>query len=976
MNENNLSVCAILESHVDVAVVYDTCNKVCSRWKWTSNRSLCSKGSRIIIGWNDDLVDVMIMAQTNQVMHVQNRPWVLLGDFNAALNLEDHSAGGYELNAAMHEFKECVQVMEVADVNSTGIHFTSFAIFQPYRISDHSPCILRIPTVVKPKSKPFKFSNFLVYKEGFHEIVETGWSVNVEGCAMFCVVKRLKGMKSPFPKLLHNHGNLHERVNKIRIKLNEAQKAIDRDPSSSILHEEHAYYLLAFKEAHLDEERFLKQKTKIEWLLAGDSNTTYFHKIVKSKYARNRIEMVSDAFNNIYDGNQVPGAFVNHYNQFLRAEGVTIPLDDHDLFTHVLDDAKAEFMVRDVSNDEVRSVIFSIGDDRAPGPNGCTAAFFKKAWDMVGGDITYVVRDFFSKGKLLKELNHTIISLIPKVTTPTRINDYRPISCCNVLYKCISKIIANRVKEGLGDIVSINQSAFVPGRRISDNILLTQELMRNYHRRRGPPRCAFKVDIQKAYDIVDWNFLETILVGFGFHPKMVQWIMVCVTGASYSICFNGNLHGWFKGKQGLRQGDPLSPYLFTLVMEILTLILQRRVRDSDDFQYHHLCEQQRIINLCFADDLFLFSHGNPSSVAVIMDALEEFKHVSGLIPSIPKSMTLSHRDCKILVEKLESRVNDWRNILSLAGRLQLIRSVLSSMHIYWDFVFILPNRIVHDLEQLMRGFLWCQGEMKKGKAKVTWDSVCMPKHEGGLGIRRIDDFNVALMATYIWSILTHKESLWVKWVHTYKLKDRSFWDVPCRGDVSWEWHKLLQIRPIIRPFIWHKINNGKSTSAWFDRWADVCPLKDMFSNRDIARLGFSLDDSVYNLISDGVWDGVLRPFSVACAWDTIRTRDDIVNWYNVVWFPHCIPRHAIHMWLVFQQKLKTQDRLWQWDVDSSIDLNLLRCPLCDLVPDSHDHLFFECAFSSQVLSKVCVLCGIDSIPPWFIDVTTFINPIS
>ncbi|GKD36615.1 integrase, catalytic region, zinc finger, CCHC-type containing protein [Tanacetum coccineum] len=111
-------------------------------------------------------------------------------------------------------------------------------------------------------------------------------------------------------------------------------------------------------------------------------------------------------------------------------------------------------------------------------------------------------------------------------------------------------------------------------------------------------------------------------------------------------------------------------------------------------------------------------------------------------------------------------------------------------------------------EQLMRGFLWCQGEMKKGKAKVAWDSVCMPKHEGGLGIRRIEDFNIALMATHIWSIFTHRESLWVKWVYTYKLKGRSFWDVPCRSDASWGWHKLLQIRSTIRPFIWHKINNA------------------------------------------------------------------------------------------------------------------------------------------------------------------------
>ncbi|GJS72426.1 hypothetical protein Tco_0705267 [Tanacetum coccineum] len=588
-------VCAILESRVDVAAVYDTCKKVCNGWKWTSNGSLCSKGSQIILGWNDDLVDVMIMAQTNQVMHVQ----ALLGDFNAAHNLEDHSAGGYEPNAAMSELKECVQAMEVVDVNSTGLHFTW--------------------------KQKLKGSNVILKK--IDRIMETGWSVNLEGCAMFRVVKSLKGLKSPFCKLLHKHGNLHERVNKIRIELDEAQKAIDMDPSSSILCEKHAHYLLAFKATQLDEERFLKQKAKIEWLKAGDSNTTYFHNIVKSKCARNMIEM------------------------FFGAEGVTIPLDDHDLFTRVLDDAKADFMVRNVSNDE-------------------------KAWDVVGGDITCVVRDFFSNGKLLKKLNHTIISLIPK-------------------------IIANRVKEGLGDIVSINPAAFIPGCRISDNILLTLELMRNYHRRRGPARCALKVDIQKAYDTVDWIFLRLFL-----------WVLV------FTLRWSNGLWFVFLG--------PLTLYVLMATCMV-------------GLKYHHLCEQQRIINLCFADDLFLFSRGNPSSVAVIMDALEEFKQVLGLVPSIPNSKT---------------------------------------------FFCNVPNAI---------------------KAYIL---NSMPFAEGVL---------------------------------------------PVRGDVSWGWHKLLQIRSTIRPFIWHKINNGKSTSAWFDRWADVCPLKDLFSNRDIARSGFSLDDSVNILISNGVW---------------------------------------------------------------------------------------------------------------------------
>ncbi|GJZ02549.1 hypothetical protein Tco_0520510, partial [Tanacetum coccineum] len=194
------------------------------------------------------------------------------------------------------------------------------------------------------------------------------------------------------------------------------------------------------------------------------------------------------------------------------------------------------------------------------------------------------------------------------------------------------------------------------------------------------------------------------------------------------------------------------------------------------------------------------------SVSVIMDALEEFKQVLGLVPSIPKSTAYF---CNVPNAIKASILNSMPFVEGV------LPSILSSMHIYWASVFILPSRIVHDLEQLMRGFLWCQWEMKKGKAKVAWDSVCMPKHEGGLGIRRIEDFNIALMANHIWSIFTHRESLWV---HTYKLKGRSFWDVPCRGDASWGWRKLLQIRSTIRPFIWHKINNGKSTSVWFDRW--------------------------------------------------------------------------------------------------------------------------------------------------------------
>nr|GEU60555.1 hypothetical protein [Tanacetum cinerariifolium] len=441
--------------------------------------------------------------------------------------------------------------------------------------------------------------------------------------------------------------------------------------------EEEATYVIAYNEALILQERFLKQKAKIQRLKEVDANSAYFYKAVKSRVSRSRINVVTNSDGILFENEQVPKVFIDHYEVFLSQARVTQNLNTHNLFDVMLDEVTALNMIRNVSAHE-------------------------DAWDIVGNDVVNAVGEFFTNDNLLKELNHTVIALILKTKNPSRVNDYRPISCCNVLFKCISKIIANRIKESLKKLISPNQSAFVSGRSISDNISLTQKLMHNYHLDWGFLRCAFKVDIQKAYDTVDWDFLKLNLTCFGFHERMVAWIMEC--------------------------GDPLSPYLFTIVMEVLTLILRRRVRESNLFSYHCYCSKMELVNLCFADDLFLFTHGDIHSARTIMEALDEFKLVSGLVPSLPESTAyfcnvLNHtklaileillfeeghllvkylgvplvssrlffKDCKELIENVKSRINDWKN-----------KSLLIA------------------------------GGMSRGKAKVTWDVVCLPKDEGAL----------------------------------------------------------------------------------------------------------------------------------------------------------------------------------------------------------------------------------------------------
>ena len=130
-------------------------------------------------------------------------------------------------------------------------------------------------------------------------------------------------------------------------------------------------------------------------------------------------------------------------------------------------------MVQNVTREEVKQTMFSMKDGKAPGPDGYPAGFFKKAWHIVGNEVTDAVLSFFSSGTLLKEMNSTIIALVPKVPNPINLSDYRPISCCSTIYKCISKIIANRIKVVLPELIDRSQSAFIKNINISDNILLS-----------------------------------------------------------------------------------------------------------------------------------------------------------------------------------------------------------------------------------------------------------------------------------------------------------------------------------------------------------------------------------------------------------------------------------------------------------------------------------------------------------------------
>ncbi|XP_071719143.1 uncharacterized protein [Rutidosis leptorrhynchoides] len=378
-----------------------------------------------------------------------------------------------------------------------------------------------------------------------------------------------------------------ENVVELKEKLQKCQSDVENNPHDHSARVVASNTFLEYEREKQDELTLLRQKAKVKWLAEGDRNSKLFHSIVKCRKQKHKFESICDDQGTRFYGDEVGEQFVKHFKNFLGVSNNCRPIEEFgDIFNVKLFDQEAMDMVGPITNEEIKIAMFDIDGNKSAGPDRYSAQFFKKAWSIIGHDVCLAIKEFFDTGKLLRQVNTTLIALIPKIDTPNKVSEYRPIACCNVLYKCISKILTNRLKSGLDKLVSCNQSAFLPERSIHDNILVAQE--------------------------------------FGFHEKMVNWIMTCITSSSFSICVNGEVEGFFKGGRGLRQGDPISPYLFTLVMEVFSLLMKKFTQSSSRFKYHFKCKGMKLTHIYFADDLLVLCNGDVASVKVVKKVLDVF----------------------------------------------------------------------------------------------------------------------------------------------------------------------------------------------------------------------------------------------------------------------------------------------------------------------------------------------------------------
>lgn len=303
------------------------------------------------------------------------------------------------------------------------------------------------------------------------------------------------------------------------------------------------------------------------------------------------------------------------------------------------------------------------------------------------------------------------------------------------------------------------------------------------------------------------------------------------------------------------------------------------------------------------------------------------------------------------------------------------------MQIYWASVFILPKTVVKEINKHLKGFLWCQGDLTRGKAKVSWTTICKPKDQGGLGIKDLQLWNEVLIMKHLWNIAAKKDTLWVKWINIEKLKGRNIWDVTEENNNSMGWNNILKLREKMRKHVVYKLGNGKSVSAWYDKWSIEGPLCDFISTREIYNARFMNSCTVDKLIQNGNWSwpvkwhikfpnlnniqvptlqndtmdsaewvtnsGQRKKFATKVVWKDLCCNGNKVSWHKLVWFAQNIPKHSFVLWMAIHERLMTQDRIAEWFPN-----NDMKCVFCKQCNDSHQHLFFSCPYTNKVWSEL------------------------
>lgn len=361
------------------------------------------------------------------------------------------------------------------------------------------------------------------------------------------------------------------------------------------------------------QELFWQEKARINWHLQGDRNTKKFHRMAKIKSSTKKITSLQVGEHVLID-TQIADHVVSYYkNMFCTNIVLQEQLLAEEVIPNIVTDDINTMLTMMPSHQEIKAAVFALKKDSAPGPDGYGAYFYQFFWEIVKEDVFKAVLEFFSSGWILPGFNSNIIALIPKTNDVVSIDQYRPIAMANFKFKVISKVLADRLAVIMPSIVSQEQMGFIHDRNIKDCLCIASEAENLLHNKAYGGNIAMKIDITKAFDTLEWNFLLKVLKSFGFNDSFCHWIHVILQSTYLSISINGQSHGYFNCSRGVRQGDPLSPLLFCLAEDVLSRSIKKLVEDGKIERIKGSRNTHIPSHSFYADDMMIYLKGKSSS---------------------------------------------------------------------------------------------------------------------------------------------------------------------------------------------------------------------------------------------------------------------------------------------------------------------------------------------------------------------------
>jgi hypothetical protein len=667
---------------------------------------------------------------------------------------------------------------------------------------------------------------------------------------------------------------------------------------------------------------------------------------------------------------------------------------------------------REFSEEEIWDVVRRLPHGKAPGPDGFTAEFLQSCWGTVKGEVMAAFDKLFSRcGRGFQGLNQALVVLLPKRPDAAALGDYRPISLIHIFAKLLAKTLASRLAPRLESLVDANQCAFIRKRCIHDNFMLVQQTARLLHKLKEP-RVMLKLDIAKAFDSVSWGLLFEILRKLGFGRKFCEWIAILLSTASTRVMLNGEPGPPIWHRRGLRQGDPLSPMLFVLVINMLNKLLAKATELGI---LRRLARQELATSVSlYADDVVIFCHPDEPELRAVRDMLRLFGHTSGLHTNFTKCSVspiacpdevavaaAEVMECQLapypvkylgiplavrrlpsaanqsLVDRIADRLPTWRAaMMPKAGRLALIKSVLAAIPLHQLMVLSMDKKSIKKIERIFRGFLWAgRAATHGGHCHVNWSRVCRPLRLGGLGIPDLGRTAISLRVRWLWKMRTD----------------------PLRPWRGLDMHFSRVERQIFDASTFMVLGDGASALFWEDKWLDGCSIQ------DIAPDLFALIPrrprkrrTVREALVERSWiTDITGALSALALWQYVQVwirlrsvqlseEPDRLVWrwttngqytskscYNALfegalvssswrlnWKSWAPPRVKFFIWLACLDRCWTAERLARRGLPHPA-----RCLLCDQAEETMMHLLTGCPFARTIWHEVLSWIRSTSTPP-------------